>query len=92
MNSRPDGGTASTPPEGRMVDRSFVLALATLILLTPPIITIFDADVTVLGIPLLHVYCFSVWIVSIGLGAWVSLRMSRAKPENNHGLDHDPGP
>ena len=92
MSNPESGRTTLRPPEGRMVDRSFVLAVAALILLTPPIITIFDVEVTVFGIPLLHVYCFAVWIVSIALGAWVSSRMAKAKPGGNHGLDHDPGP
>ena len=46
-------GRARLRPDGR---RRFFL-------LTPPILVIFDAPVLIFGIPLLHVYCFAVWLV-----------------------------
>ena len=59
----------------RLAERALVLTVATLILLTPPILTIFDVPLTVIGIPLLQVYCFAIWLVAIALGGWLAKRM-----------------
>jgi hypothetical protein len=74
---------AEAKPEGRLAERALVLTVATLILLTPPILTIFDVPVTIAGIPLLHVYCFAIWLIAIALGGWLATRMqaSRANPD-----------
>jgi hypothetical protein len=66
-------------PEGRLSDRAFVLTVTTLILLTPPIVVIFDVPVLILGIPLLHVYCFAVWLAAIVAGGVLATRMSAAR-------------
>ena len=29
----------------------------------------------VFGIPLLHVYCFAVWLIAIACGGWLARRM-----------------
>jgi hypothetical protein len=60
---------------GGLAERALVLTVATLILLTPPILTIFDVPLTVIGIPLLQVYCFAVWLAAIALGGWLAKRM-----------------
>ena len=67
----------------RLAERALVLTVATLILLTPPILTIFDVPLTVIGIPLLQVYCFAVWLAAIALGGWLANRMDtpRAAPD-----------
>jgi hypothetical protein len=75
MSRRP---TSPTPPEGRVTDRAFVLPLLTLFLLTPPIITIFDAPVTIAGIPLLHVYCFGMWAAAIVAGRFMAKKIARS--------------
>lgn len=41
------------------------------LLLNAPLLGIFDRPVSVLGLPLLYVYVFSVWIGLIGLIAWI---------------------
>ena len=63
--------------EGRLSDRAFVLTVTALILLTPPIVTIFDMPVFVRGIPILHFYCFAVWLIAIILGGLLARRMNR---------------
>lgn len=68
------------PSVARLRDRSRVLTAATLILLTPPVLTVFDVSVTIFGIPLLHVYCFAVWFAAIAAGAILSRQMSAAHP------------
>jgi hypothetical protein len=61
---------------GRFVEQSFVLTVATLILLTPPLLTIFDVRVVIFGIPLLHIYSFAVWLVAIVCGRYLATRLN----------------
>jgi hypothetical protein len=63
------------PGRGRLADRSLVLTVATLILLSPPIVTIFNVPRLVFGVPLLHVYCFGVWLAAILAGARLAARL-----------------
>ena len=63
------------PTRGRLADRSFVLTILTFVLLTPPIVTIFNVPVLVLGVPLLHLYCFAVWLGAIVVGARLAARL-----------------
>ena len=60
---------------GRLTDRAFVLPVVAFFLLTPPILVIFNAPTLVFGIPLLHVYCFAVWLIAIACGGWLARRM-----------------
>ncbi len=59
----------------RLAERAFVLTAVTLILLTPPILNIFDAPVFIFGVPLLHTYCFAAWLAAIACGRWLAKRM-----------------
>ncbi len=69
-------GTPPTPtPEGRLPDKVLVLALATFLLLTPPVVAVFDIAVPILGMPLLHVFTFSVWVIAIVLGGLMARRL-----------------
>jgi len=60
---------------GRSSDRALVLTLATLILLTPPLLSIFDTPILIFGVPLLHVYSFTIWLAAIACGCWLSHQM-----------------
>jgi hypothetical protein len=71
MNSDP----ALTRAQGRLVDRTLALVLATFILLTPPILKIFNVPVLVWGLPLLHIYCYGVWLLAIACGARLASRL-----------------
>lgn len=64
--------------DGRLAERAAVLTVGTLVLLTPPILTIFDVPVLIFGIPMLHVYSFAVWLVAIACGGWLAIRMGGA--------------
>jgi hypothetical protein len=68
-------------PESRLADKVLVLAIATFVLLTPPMIAIFDLPVALFGIPLLHVYAFGVWIAAIVIGGVISRRLMRRQAE-----------
>lgn len=70
---------------GRFSDRSLVLTFATLILLTPPILGIFDMPVFIFGVPLLHVYSFAVWLAAIVCGGWLARHLGREdRPRGRH--------
>jgi hypothetical protein len=82
------------PGRGRLVERSFVLTLLTFVLLTPPIIAIFNVPVLVLGVPLLHVYCFGVWLAAIVVGARLAAGLRRddgATPQPEDAARTEPG-
>jgi len=36
-----------------------------------PILALFDADYEILGVPALHLYLFTVWILLIFIAAWI---------------------
>lgn len=74
--------------EGRLADRALALAAVALVLLTPPIIGIFDVPTLVFGVPLLHVYSYAVWLVAIACGAWLATRLGAGQGEIGGG----PGP
>lgn len=68
-------GPAETRSEGRHRERALVLVVATLTLLTPPILTIFDIAASFAGIPILQLYCFTVWLIAIAVGGFLAARM-----------------
>jgi hypothetical protein len=70
---------AEAKPEGRLAERALALTVAALVLLTPPILTIFAVPVTIVGIPLLYVYCFAIWLVAIALGGRLAMLMEPGK-------------
>jgi hypothetical protein len=61
-----------------------VLTVAAFILLTPPIVAIFDVPALVFGLPVLHVYCFAVWLGAIALGGLSASRLVKMQPEYDH--------
>jgi hypothetical protein len=75
---------ASRPPlpvQSRLADKALMLAVATFLLLTPPVIAIFDIAVPVFGIPLLHFYAFAVWTGAIAVGGVIAHRLMRQAAE-----------
>ena len=68
-------GQPAEARSGRLAERALVLTVVTLILLTPPILDIFDAGAFVFGIPLLHIYCFAAWLLAIACARWLATRM-----------------
>jgi hypothetical protein len=77
--------------EGRLSDRTFVLTVVTLVLLTPPIVEIFDVPGFVFGVPILHLYCFGVWLAAIVVGARLAFRLNAARTDLPRGEtgEHD---
>ncbi|WP_371823353.1 hypothetical protein [Paracoccus sp. Z118] len=77
MNRHPDGGG---PRRGPLL----ALFCAALVLFNFPMLTVFDRDATVFGLPLLGVALFAIWAGLIGLLAWISER----RPERRSGRRH----
>lgn len=63
------------PPPGRVRDAAVLLPLLGLVLLMPPVITLFVASVLVAGIPLVVVYLFCVWLGLIASTALLARRL-----------------
>lgn len=60
-----------SPPRPRSgTDRTVALFLAAAVAFNPPLLRVFGAGDTVLGLPLLYVYLFAVWATAIALAAW----------------------
>lgn len=51
--------------------RMVAVAALALLLFNFPLLTLFDVDVRVLGVPLLWVYLFVAWAAVIAVVAWV---------------------
>jgi hypothetical protein len=64
-----------TPPPGRLRDAAAALPLLGLVLLMPPVVTLFAAALDVAGIPLIVVYLFGVWLGLIGCAAALARRL-----------------
>jgi hypothetical protein len=73
MNPRPN----PVPAETRLAEKALVLAVSTFALLTPPIIAVFDLPFVLIGVPLLHVYAFGVWLLAIITGGVIARRLMR---------------
>jgi hypothetical protein len=64
---------AATP--GRVRDAAALLPLAGLVLLMPPLITLFAVEADWLGVPAIVAYVFGVWLGLIGCAALVARRL-----------------
>lgn len=63
------------PPPGRVRDTAVLLPILGLVLLMPPVVTLFVADVSLAGVPLIVVYLFGVWLGLIGATALLARRL-----------------
>ena len=59
----------------RIRDAAAVLPLGGVLLFTPPFMRVFDQPISLLGVPLLHVSLFTLWLVGLGLTAWLARRL-----------------
>ena len=56
----------------------------------PPVITLFTVPERVLGIPLIVVYLFGVWLALIGCALWISRHLrstGRNEPDSTAGAE-----
>lgn len=57
---------------GATGERSIVTFLFAVLAFSPPVLSIFSADVFVFGVPLLFLYLFVVWAAIVALVAWIA--------------------
>lgn len=62
-------------PRRRLRDISLALLVGAILIFTPPYIKMFNHPVFVLGVPVLHIYLFSLWLVGIVLTGLLSRRI-----------------
>jgi hypothetical protein len=70
------------PGRDRLGDRACFLALLTFLLLSPPILTLFGTGSRIFGVPLLIVYCFTIWLAAILAGRHISRNLGAAEYGN----------
>lgn len=70
-------------------DRLIALFLLGVLLLTPPMMAIFNVELLVLGIPLLFLYLFGAWLIVVLLVALI-LRTGK-DADDGHGTGSDGG-
>ena len=63
---------------GRTTERLVALFLLGLILLMPPVVSVFNHEVRVLGIPLLYLYLYAAWALLIVLAAAAARSIDQA--------------
>jgi len=61
-------------------EAALIVPVLGFLLLTPPFAQVFSIDSSVLGVPTIVVYVFSVWIGLIVIAFWLSKRLSRSEP------------
>jgi hypothetical protein len=66
-------------------ERLVALFVLGCLLLTYPLMALFNRSGTVFGIPLLYAYLFGVWAVLIALAAWTVRRGRREPPPDGKG-------
>lgn len=71
----------------RVHDAARLLPLLGAVLLMPPIITLFVANVSIGGVPLIVVYLFGTWLALIVCAVWLSRRLAASQSER----EQDPG-
>jgi len=70
-------------PENKKNKRLVALFLFGCVLLNYPILSLFNLNVFVLGMPLLYIYIFSIWGLLILLSAWATSARSRENPNHS---------
>ena len=79
----------------KLVERALLLPLIGLVLLIPPLASIFEIDARPFGIPFTLLYLFGVWAALIFFAARLSRRLQAyEEPEDNRlddRIDREPG-
>ena len=70
-------------PESKKNKRLVALFLFGCVLLNYPIISLFNLNVFVFGLPLLYIYIFGIWGLLILLSAWVTRVRSRENTDHS---------
>lgn len=66
----------SSEPPGRIRDAATLLPVLGLVLLMPPVVTLFAArGAGIGGVPLVVVYVFGTWLGLVAAAAWLARRL-----------------
>ena len=63
----------------KFTDRYAALLILAALLFNPPIMSIFNSDRLVVGVPILFLYLFFAWALIIGLNAYLAHKLAQAK-------------
>lgn len=75
----------------RVHDAARLLPILGAILLMPPIISLFIANASVGGVPLVVVYLFGTWLALIGCAAWLARRLGPSGSDGEQEAGKPPG-
>ena len=65
----------------RLKERAVVLPIVAFVLLTTPILLIFNSSTLILGIPVLYIYTFSTWALLTIAGIFLTRALQKAEQE-----------
>ncbi|MBT8372967.1 MAG: hypothetical protein HKO68_07015 [Desulfobacterales bacterium] len=69
--------------ESKLIKRLVALFLLGCVLLNYPILSLFNPEITVFGLPLLYIYIFGIWCLLIGLTALATFFRSNELSDNS---------
>lgn len=85
---RPDKG-ASIPDMRKREHAVFMLPVFGAVLIIPPILTLFNVQMRLFGVPLEAIYLFTIWLLLIIGAAITSWRMPRSETVRDHDTKGD---
>lgn len=68
----------------RLTEAAFLLPWVGVLLLTPPLVVIFQTWSEVTGLPLFIIYVFACWLALIVLGGLLGSRLARMEETEHH--------
>lgn len=74
----------------RLAERALALPVAAFLLLTPPLLTLFEGRAQVLGVPAIYLYLFGAWLGLIAVGRHLARRLLAG--ERRVGMERGPAP
>lgn len=75
MDEPQQGSSEQSLAERKTRDRALILPLVGLLLLIPPVATIFQLDLRIAGVPFTALYLLVIWALLITIAALLSLRL-----------------
>ena len=88
----PEHETEPAPDPGRARDVARIVTLLGVVLVMPPVVTLFVTDARIGGVPLIVAYLFAVWLALIGCARLLAHRLDPRPPDasrrlRNAGID-----
>ncbi|MDX1736814.1 MAG: hypothetical protein R3261_01160 [Alphaproteobacteria bacterium] len=70
----------------KLKERAIVLPALAFVLLTPPILMVFNIDLRVFGFPVLYFYAFLIWAILLIFGHFMAKQLSDNDSSDNRNL------